>query len=211
VHALVEALQGLERWEALLSLLDELRRHLPEDAVLVCAQARALLAREAEHEAVALLRQVVAQRPQDAAALSLLGEALARIGDQAAAIAAYEQALAADPHRQGVASALEEARRTLLWHQGEEALQQARWDAAARAFRHLQHRSPDDPRALQRLELLASLEPRHWTGTMQAGASSGPVLDQPALDQPHSQRLAEFAAILDRLQNRIEAHIDPLS
>lgn len=206
-HALVDALQNLERWETLQPLLAELRRQLHEDAFLVCTQARALLAREQEGEAVALLRQVVvAHRPDDAGALTLLGEALGRIGDQAAAIAAYEQALVADQHREGVASAVEEARCSLLWNLGEEALRQARWVDAAQAFRHFNDSNPKDPEAVDRLDLLSSLEPRHWTGQMPAEqGSSEPV------DGPRAQRLAQFAAALDRLETRIEAHIDPLS
>lgn len=213
-HALVDALLNLERWEAIEPLLAELRRHLPEDYFLVCAHARALLTREADSEALSLLRQVVAQRPEDAAALALLAEALTRIGDQAGAIAAYEQALATDPHQLGIASALEDARRSLLWSQGEEALGQARWGEAAQAYRHLRDRHPDDPRALARLELLDSLQPRQWSGRVAAdhgrheGSDEGS--DEP-LGGPRRRRLAEFAAALDRLEARIEAQIDPLS
>lgn len=209
-HALVDALLNLERWTELESLLAEMRRLLPEDAVLVCAQARALLAREADSEALALLRQVVAKRLEDAAPLALLAEALTRIGDQAGAIAAYEQALAMDPHHLGIASTLEDARRSLLWSQGEAALRQARWGEAAQAFRHLRDRHPGDPRALARLELLASLEPRQWTGGVAAAHGSDEGSDEPH-DGPRGRRLAEFAAALDRLEARIEAHIDPLS
>ncbi len=213
-HALVDALLNLERWEAMEPLLAELRRHRPEDSFLVCAHARALLAREADSEALALLRQLVAQRPEDAAALALLAEALTRIGDLAGAIAAYEQALATDPHQLGMASALEEARRSLLWSQGEEALGQARWGEASQAYRHLRDRHPDDPRALARLELLASLQPRQWTGRVAADHASHEGSDEGSdepLEGPRRRRLAEFSAALDRLEARIEAQIDPLS
>lgn len=205
-HALVEALLHLERWQALEPLLIELRRQLPGDGLLICAHARALLAREADSEAVALLRQLEAQQPANAEALALLGEALSRIGDQAGAIAAYEQALATDPHREGVASALEQTRCSLLWNQGEEALRQARWADAAQAFRHLRDRNPSESRAGARLELLASLEPQRW-----AGQGSATLESSERLDGPRSRRLDEFQAALDRLESRIEAHIDPLS
>lgn len=205
-HALVDALLNLKRWEALEPLLADLRRHRPEDSFLICAHARVLLARDEDIEAISLLRQLVAQQPDNAGALALLGDALSRIGDRASAITAYERAMASDPHLEGIASALEEAWRTLLWTQGEEALGQARWGEAAQAYRHLRDRNPDDPRSLDRLELLARLEPQHWIG--QLPQHHGSVNQEKG---SRLRRLEEFAAALDRLEARIETHIDPLS
>jgi len=204
-HALVEALLNLERWEALELLLAQLLPNLPEDAILACAQARLLLERNQPDQAISLLRQAVAHHPDHAGALAVLGEALVRIGDQPAAISAYEQALAVDPHRNGVAKVLEETRRSLLWTQGEEALRQAQWSQAAQAFRHLRDRDPADSRAAERLEFLASLQPRQWAGLSSA--------DQDSLEWgegPRSHRLAEFASVLDRIEARIKAQIERL-
>jgi tetratricopeptide (TPR) repeat protein len=202
LHRLVESLLHLERWAVLEPLLADLRPARPDDSVLACAHARLLLVRGLENEALAVLRQVLVQRSGDAPALALLGETLARLGDGAAAIEAFSQALAVDPHLEGVAAQLEQSRRAHLWSQGETALHQARWAEAAQAFQRLLDRNPGDQQALVRLDLLARLDPANWNpahGVGNVGAD------------PRSSRLAEFAAVLDRLEARIQAHAHPLS
>jgi hypothetical protein len=88
---------------------------------------------------------------------------------------------------------LVQARREQLWLKGESALAKADWSTAEQHFRALLEFG-DQPRALARLELLASLDPRelglrHPTAAGDLGAAG--------------LRLEQFSRMLDRLENQL--------
>ena len=116
-----------------------------------------------------------------------------RLNDWNGAIASLERAVALQPESKQAAQSLETARREQRWRKGEAALAKADWRSAEQHFRALLEFG-DQPRALARLELLASLDPREL-GLSQPSASG----DQGAA----GLRLEQFSRLLDRLENQL--------
>jgi tetratricopeptide (TPR) repeat protein len=153
-------------------------------------QAEVALANNQDLDALPLLRQTLAMEPGMARAELALGQVLFRLGDWAGAIQSLERAIAQAPDLEEAAQALEKARKELLWQRGESALAAADWAGAKRNYGALMARG-DDPRALQRLELLASLDPHQLA----------PEPTSVSIKQPGSAlRLAQFSSALDRLE-----------
>jgi tetratricopeptide (TPR) repeat protein len=193
-----EALRQLERWSELSELLRVLQQLHPMDARLPYRLAQAAMAQDRDLEAVPLLQRSLALQPNFAQAEMALGQLHIRLGDWPAAIDALTRAVALNPRLDDAAMQLELARREQLWSLGEQALAKAEWLSATQAYRQLLDRSASEKRALERLELLASLE------ADQLASSAGLV--QIETLQGEELRLAEFSAALDRL----EARLDPL-
>lgn len=187
---LAQALQADQNWKPLGPLLSELQRLAPGEARILLMQAEVALATNQDLDALPLLRQTLAMAPGMARAELALGQVLCRLGDWAGAIQSLERAVAQAPDLEEAALALEKARSELLWQQGETALAAADWAGAKRNYSALMARG-DEPRALKRLELLASLEPQQLT-TEPSSVS---------IKQPGSvMRLAQFSSALDRLE-----------
>ena len=189
-----DALTQLERWDELKTLLRALAALHPQDARLAYGLAQAALAEDNDLEALPLLQRSLSLEPSFARAELALGELNMRLGDWQAAIDALTRAVALDPRLEQAASALEQARCEQLWQKGELALSQADWSLARDAFRRLLDRAPKHPRALQRLELLASLEPHNL---------AGPRTTETAGLQGAELRVAEFQIALDRFEHQL--------
>ena len=187
---LAQALFADQNWKPLGPLLSELQRLAPGEARILLMQAEVALATNQDLDALPLLRQTLAMAPGMARAELALGQVLFRLGDWAGAIQSLERAVAQAPDLEEAALALEKARSELLWQQGETALAAADWAGAKRNYSALMARG-DEPRALKRLELLASLDPQQLT-TEPSSLSikqAGSVM-----------RLAQFSSALDRLE-----------
>jgi tetratricopeptide (TPR) repeat protein len=193
---LAEAFRHLERWSELDELLRALQQRHPDDARILLRLAQAALAQGRDLEALPLLQRSLALQPNVAKAELTLGQLQMRLGDWQAAIDALTRAVALDPRLDDAAVQLQQARREQLWTLGEQALVKADWQAATRAFRQLLDASSTEQRALERLELLASLEADQLVRS--AAKNSVEPLQGDAL------RLAEFAAALDRLEARLD-------
>lgn len=190
---LAEALTQLERWGELKTLLAALQPLHPQEARLPYGLAQAALAEGNDLEALPLLQRCLSLQPGFARAELALGLLNMRLGDWQAAIEALSRAVALDPRLEPAATNLERARREQLWMQGETALAQADWSGAEQAYRLLLDRSAGESRALERLELLASLQPQQLLQPQEANASAPPL-------QGAALRLAEFSSSLDRLE-----------
>ena len=187
---LAQALFADQNWKPLGPLLSELQRLAPGEARILLMQAKVALANNQGLGALPLLRQTLAVKPGMAKAQLALGQVLFRLGDCAGAIQSLERAIAQAPDLEEAALALEKARKELLWQQGETALAAADWGGAKRNYGALMARG-DEPRALKRLELLASLDPQ------QLATEPGSV----SIKQPGSAlRLAQFSSALDRIE-----------
>ncbi len=187
---LAQALQADQHWKPLAPLLSELQRLAPGEARILLMQAEVALANNQDLDALPLLRQTLAMEPGMARAELALGQVLFRLGDWAGAIQSLERAIAQSPDLEEAAQALEKARKELLWQRGESALAAADWAGAKRNYGALMARG-DEPRALQRLELLASLDPHQLA----------PEPTSVSIKQPGSAlRLAQFSSALDRLE-----------
>ena len=159
-------------------------------------KARCSLERGNDPEALPLLQQALQRNPKLLPALIALGQLLARLGDWDSAIPQLERALAIDPNATEAAEALDRARREQLWQRGETALSRADWASAQRFFRALLEFNGES-RALDRLELLASLEPE---------ALGQPELAETATFGRAGQRLEQFSRMLDRLEAVLQQH-----
>ena len=191
---LLQALLNRERWDELESALGPLLSIAPNDERLLYLKARCHLERGRDPEALPLLQQTLQQNPKLLPALIAHGQLLLRLKDWDSAIVQLEQALAVDPNSKEAASALDRARREQLWQRGEEALSRAEWEKAERFFRALIEFG-DEARALQRLELLASLGPERLAD--EADLDLGPF-------GAAGQRLEQFSRMIDRLEASLE-------
>ena len=190
---LLQALVQEDRWKDLEALVPALLVLAPKEARLVFLQARCALQAGHDLEALPLLQRSLQLAPSMAAAEIALGEVQMRLNDWDGAIASLERAVALQPESKEAAQLLEQARREQLWLKGESALAKADWSTAEQHFRALLEFG-DQPRALARLELLASLDPRelglrHPTAAGDRGAAG--------------LRLEQFSRMLDRLENQL--------
>jgi tetratricopeptide (TPR) repeat protein len=190
---LVQALVDDNRWPELAALLPALVELAPQDGRLVFLQARCALQAGHDLEALPLLQRSLQLAPSMAGAELALGQLLIRLNDWDGAIASLERAVALQPESQEAVPSLEQARRQQLWLRGEAALAKADWRSAENHFRALLEFG-DQPRALARLELLASLDPRE----LGLGDRSG-LGGQGAA----GLRLEQFSRLLDRLENQL--------
>jgi tetratricopeptide (TPR) repeat protein len=187
---LAKALHADQQWQRLSPLLSELQQLAPGEARILLMQAEVALANNQDLLALPLLRQTLAMAPGMAQAELALGQVLIRLGDWAGAIQSLERAIAQAPDLEAAALSLEQARSELLWQQGETALAAADWEKAKRNYSALMARG-NEPRALKRLELLASLDPHNLA----------PEPGNGSIKQPGSViRLAQFSSALDRLE-----------
>ena len=187
---LAQALFEDQNWKPLGPLLSELQRLAPGEARILLMQAKVAIANNQDLGALPLLRQTLSVKPGMAKAQLALGQVLFRLGDCAGAIQSLERAIAQAPDLEEAALALEKARKELLWQQGETALAAADWAGAKRNYGALMARG-DEPRALKRLELLASLDPQQL-----ATEPSSVSIKQPG----SALRLAQFSSALDRIE-----------
>ena len=190
---LLQALVEADRWNDLGTLLPALLEQAPKDARLVFLQARCALQAGRDLEALTFLQRCLQLAPGMATAELAVGDLLMRLNDWDGAIASLERAVALQPESKQAAQSLETARREQRWRKGEAALAKADWRSAEQHFRALLEFG-DQPRALARLELLASLDPREL-GLSQPSASG----DQGAA----GLRLEQFSRLLDRLENQL--------
>jgi tetratricopeptide (TPR) repeat protein len=190
---LVQALVDDNRWPELAALLPALVQLAPQDGRLVFLQARCALQAGHDLEALPLLQRSLQLAPSMAGAELALGQLLIRLNDWDGAIASLERAVALQPESQEAVPSLEQARRQQLWLRGEAALAKADWRSAEHHFRALLEFG-DQPRALARLELLASLDPRELGLGDRSGLGSQGAA---------GLRLEQFSRLLDRLENQL--------
>ena len=190
---LVQALVDDNRWPELAALLPALVELAPQDGRLVFLQARCALQAGHDLEALPLLQRSLQLAPSMAGAELALGQLLIRLNDWDGAIASLERAVALQPESQEAVPSLEQARRQQLWLRGEAALAKADWRSAEHHFRALLEFG-DQPRALARLELLASLDPRELGLGDRSGLGSQGAA---------GLRLEQFSRLLDRLENQL--------
>ena len=188
---LLQGLANEQRWSEMEPLLAVLLEYSPQDARLVFLQARCALETGRDLEALPLLERTLQLAPNLAPAELALGELQMRLGDWDLAIASLEKAVALQPDSQQAASSLDQARRERLWQQGEHALMRGEWTQAENQFRALLEFG-DEKRALARLDLLASLDPKRM-GTPAEFEASGHSSAQ-------ALRLQQFSRMLDRLE-----------
>jgi len=193
---LLQALLEQQRWSELEQQLGPLLSVAPSDGRLLYLKARCSLERGNDPDALPLLQQALQHSPKLLPALIALGQLLARLGDWDSAIPQLERALAIDPNATEAAEALDRARREQLWQRGETALSRADWASAQRFFRALLEFNGES-RALDRLELLASLEPE---------ALGQPELAETGAFGRAGQRLEQFSRMLDRLEAVLQQH-----
>jgi tetratricopeptide (TPR) repeat protein len=187
---LAEALISRERWQEADALLAPLPTTNPTLALL---QAHAAIGMADERRAIGLVRRCLELQPGLAVAEQKLGELLLRQGDAEAAIAALSRAAALDPGDALSLELLQQAREQRLWSRGEQALQRAAWDDAARAYRELIELCGEHRQALARLDLLASLDP-----------SELPALVESTASHSAEARLAAFQRSLDQAESQLK-------
>ena len=192
---LLDALGQEQRWGDVEALLPLCLSRAPEDPRLLYLQGRCAVEAGRDVEALPLLKRSLQLAPNLAATAQTLADLYLRLGDWDAAISLLEQVVAARPDQADAAAGLDRARRERLWERGERALARSDWQQAEREFRSLMAFG-QEPRALARLDLLASLEPSQIRDDSAAGEAS--------LD-PAEQRLRQFSVMLNRLEGLLGA------
>lgn len=193
---LAQAYLAQQRWQQAEKLLEQLAVETSPASLQL--RAEAAVGRGDDIAAQLLLQQCLALDSSQAMAERLLGELRLRLGDWDGAIAALIRAVALQPDQPDAVALLEKARQQQLWWKGEIALQRADWPAAAAAYRQLLEQS--DARAdvyaqaLDRLDLLASLEPAALVYEHQLGLV--PVSPE--------ARLVQFEEFLDQAERQLK-------
>ncbi len=196
---LLEALLRQERWVEAEPLLRALWARGQAKPHHLLALARGLEGIGQDEQALAVLGTALEGDDLDPEARLELQVELARrlrkLGRLQKAIEAMSLAVLLAPERLPLAMELTEVRAQSLIERGEEALAREDWSKARRAYQSLLDLCPDDATALQRLELLQSLDPACLQHPPEAGLG---VL--PGWRQDAAERLAGFSQLLDRLE-----------
>ncbi|CAK6697792.1 hypothetical protein BBFGKLBO_02324 [Synechococcus sp. CBW1107] len=205
---LLEALLRQERWVEAEPLLRALWSRGQAEPHHLLALARGLEGIGQDEQALAVLGTALEGDDLDPEARLELQVELARrlrkLGRLQKAIEAMSLAVLLAPERLPLAMELTEVRAQALIERGEEALAREDWTEARRAYQSLLDLRPDDATALQRLELLQSLDPAGLQHSSEAGAG-----DLPGWRQDAADRLAGFSQLLDRLEQAAAAEGAP--
>lgn len=197
---LVNVLLSQSCWQQADSFLEPLVAN-PADSDLVdllLARAECAIGMNNDQAAIAWLERCLELKPEFSRAERLLAEVAVRSGDWPKAIAGLTRALALEPGEVEIGLLLERARCEQLWNGGEEALEQAAWHGAAECYRQLLQFSPGYPMALERLDLLASLNPAELATGLENKLVNNINQDDPAVG------LAQVIARLDRIEVQLK-------
>lgn len=197
---LVNVLLSQSCWQQADSFLEPLLAN-PADSDrvdLLLARAECAIGMNNDQAAIPWLERCLELKPEFSRAERLLAEVAVRSGDWPKAIAGLTRALALEPGVVEIGLLLERARCEQLWNRGEEALEQAAWHDAAEFYRQLLQLSPGYPMALERLDLLASLNPAELATGLENELVNNINKDDPAV------RLAQVSARIDRIEAQLK-------
>jgi tetratricopeptide (TPR) repeat protein len=190
---LVEALLQHQRPTDAEPILAALRHHHPEDLQVQLLSADLFYANGLDLQALQLLDAAASNQPLHHGLQRRLGELNQRLGHWTTAIDHFRRAVAIDPRDPGTRASLDLAEREQRWWQAEGALEQGQWSMAGVLYRELFELEPGAERVQQRLRFLQSLSP-------EAALVGAP----PVTPGSASQRLALFAACLDRIEAALD-------